>query len=220
MRADERERQVGLGRELLQHRAHALLAADGETVRVGTAEEHRVGAERERLDDVGASADAAVDEQRKVDRRAHLLERVERRDRAVDLAAAVVRDDDAVDLRRDRAPRVLRGEHALHEQRQRGLRAKPREVGPREPQVRKGREHRRRGGERVFGRRLLEPRAEDGVAEELRAALPAEKRQVRVPQVARTPAERQRVERDDDRGVAGGLRAADEARADLAVVTQ
>ena len=34
VRADERERQVGLGRELLQHRAHALLAADGEAVRV------------------------------------------------------------------------------------------------------------------------------------------------------------------------------------------
>ena len=43
----------------------------------------------------------------RADRVAHLDERVERRDRAVDLAAAVVRDDDPVDAVLEREPRVL-----------------------------------------------------------------------------------------------------------------
>src|SRR6059036_2953850 len=91
-------------------------------------------------------------------------------------------------------------------------------VGPRQAKVRKGREHRRRCREQIVRGRLLEPAAEDGVAEELRATLTAEERQVCVTQVTRPPAERQRVEGDDDRGVSRSLCPLDEARADLAVV--
>ena len=55
VRADERERQVGLGHQVADHRLDALLAADGEPVGVRPAEQHGVRAERERLDDVGAA---------------------------------------------------------------------------------------------------------------------------------------------------------------------
>ncbi len=65
---------------------------------------------------------------------------------------------------------------------------------------------------------LVELRKKHRIREVLAAALAPDERQVRLPQVARPPAERQRVERDDDRAVPCGLGAADEALADLAVV--
>ena len=66
-----------------------------------------VGAEGERLEHVGAGADAAVEEDRQLvaDRLGDRRQGVERGDRAVDLAAAVVGDDDPVDP----APRAPRG---------------------------------------------------------------------------------------------------------------
>ena len=82
----------------------ALLAVDGEAPERGAADEDGAGAERERLDDVRAAPDAAVDEHLEpaVDRLDHLGERVRRRGDAVELPAAVVRDHDA---RRRRARR-------------------------------------------------------------------------------------------------------------------
>jgi hypothetical protein len=180
VRADQRERQVRLGRELLKHGANSVLAADREAVRVGTTEQHRVRAERKPFDDVRASADSAVDKHRHIDRLSHLDERVERCNRAVDLTAAMVRHDDAVDSCGDGTLRILSPEHTLHEQRQRGLLAQPREVVPGQVQVGKRRQHRRGRGERVVSRSLLETAAEDRIAEELRATLTAEKREVRV----------------------------------------
>ena len=163
--AAEREREVDLGEELAAHRFDAGRAADREAVRVEPPEENGVGAERHRLDDVGAAADPAVDEEREVgpDRVADLDERVERRDRAVDLPAAVVRDDDPVDAALARELRVVAAQHALDEQRQRRLLAHPREVVPREPEVRERREHHRRGREHVLlGRRRRASRGRRG----------------------------------------------------------
>ena len=111
---------------------------------------------------------------------AHLDQRVERRDGAVDLPAAVVRDDHAVDTVVQRELRVVRRQHALDEQRQRRLLAQPIEVVPRQADVRERREHRRGRGEQVLGRRLVEPRQEDRVGEELAAALALQERQVGV----------------------------------------
>ena len=71
--------------------------------------------------------------------------------------------------------------------------------------------------EHVLLRRLVEMRPEDRVAEELREPLAVQEREVAEPQVARAPAEDQRVERDDDRAVPGRPRAVDEAARDLAV---
>ena len=101
----------------------ALLAADGEAPERRAADEHGAGAERERLDDVGAAADAAVDEHLDptVDRLDDLGQRVDRRGDAVELPAAVVRDDDPGGAVLAREPRVLGGERSPS-----GRRAAPR----------------------------------------------------------------------------------------------
>ena len=74
----------------------ALLAAGREAVEHGAAGERRPRAERERLEHVGATADAAVDQHLDplADRLDHLGQDVQRRRHAVELAPAVVRDDD------------------------------------------------------------------------------------------------------------------------------
>ena len=108
--AGEREVEVDLGHQVLDQLLDPALPADRERVGVRAAEEHGVGAERHRLQHVGGRADAAVHQHDRVGQRvAHLDERVERGDGAVDLAAAVVRDDDAVDaVLRARAARRRR----------------------------------------------------------------------------------------------------------------
>ena len=162
-----------------------------------------------------AAADAAVHQHGcvRADLVPHLDERVERGDRAVDLAAAVIRDDDPVDTVLERQPRIVAAEHALHEDRQIGAGAQPVQVGPGEREVReRGQRHQRRGLDVVL-RRHVQPRAEERVAEELREPFAAEEGQVAVPEVALAPAERQRVERDDDRAVPGCGGAVDEAAA-------
>ena len=99
--AAEGHRQVELGEDHLQHRLDARLSAERQAPDVGAAEADGVGAEGERLEHVGAAADAAVEEDRQLvaDRLGDRRQGVERGDRAVDLAAAVVGDDDAVDPR-------------------------------------------------------------------------------------------------------------------------
>ena len=150
------------------------------------------------------------------DRLAHLDERVERGDRAVDLAPAVVRDDDPVDPVLEREHRVLAREHALDEHRQRrparAASARSSHVSARFGNVASACSE---AATTSSSGGLLQPRAEDRVAEELRAALALEERQVGVAQVARRASRGQRVERDDDRAVAGRLRPPDEALADL-----
>ena len=53
---------------------------------------------RQRLEDIGAAADAAIEEHRHLalHRRDHFRQRIERADAAIDLAAAMVGDHDAV----------------------------------------------------------------------------------------------------------------------------
>ena len=191
---------------------------DGERVRVRAPEQNRVGAEGHRLHHVGGAADAAVHQHDRLGQRVpYLDERIEGRDGAVDLAAAMVRHDHAVDAVLEGAARVGGREHSLDEQRQLRPLPEPVEVVPGETEIREGREHRRGRGEQILGRRLVELCQEHGIVEELPATLAADERQVRVAQVARPPAERERVERDDDRAVARLLGARDEAGADVAV---
>ena len=196
------------------------LAADREPVGVRPADERRVGAERHRLDDVRAVADAAVHQHRRLvaDAGADIDERVERRDRPVDLPAAVVGDDDPVDSGGDGPLRVLRGEHTLHEHRQVGQLAEPGEVVPGKGEMRERREHRRGRREHVLLRRLRELLPEDRVAEELRAAFALDEREVGAAEVAGPPAEDGRVERDDDRREAVQAGPLEQAGDDLAVV--
>ena len=83
---------------------HALRPTDREPPHVGTADEHRVGAEHHRLGDVGTPADAAVDEHRhptghRID---HPAQRVGCGRRRVEVAATVVGHDHAGDAVRRR----------------------------------------------------------------------------------------------------------------------
>ena len=144
-------------------------------------------------------------------------QRVERADRPVDLAPAVVGDDQPVYACLQRAARVVSVEDALERDRQRCLLAQPRQVGPRHPRV--GElvcpMADRRAGVLLGG--PLERRAEHGVAEVVGHALAFQERQIAVLQVARAPAEQPGVERDHDRRVAGVAGAGDEAGGELPI---
>ena len=70
----------------------------------------RARAKRQRLDDVDASAKAAVDQDRDsaADRFDHSGQRADRRDRAVELSSSMVGDDDSVGASVDRLARLVR----------------------------------------------------------------------------------------------------------------
>ncbi len=95
----------------LEHALSPCLSVARQPPERRPAGEDGAGAERERLDDVGAAADAAVDVD--LDPAADSLDdlRQERCSRCdcVELAAAVVRDDDRVGTVLDCEPRVLGG---------------------------------------------------------------------------------------------------------------
>ncbi len=218
--ADERKSDVGVGHQVPDHGFHAFLAADREAVGVRPAEQDGVGAEGQRLQHVRAAPDAAVHQHHGVgpDRLPDLHECIQRRDGAVDLAAAVVGDHDPVDAALARPLRVLGGEHALDEERQLGQAPQPGEVVPGQTQVREGREHRHGSREHIVLRRLFQPAPEDRVREELRAALAGHEREVCLAQVTVAPAEDQRVECDDERPVACRLGPLHDAGHDVAIV--
>ncbi len=114
--------------------ASAVLAVDGEPPEHRAPGQRRAGAEREGLDDVGAAPDAAVDEHldAAVDRLDHLGQDVDRRRDPVELAPAVVGDDDPRGAVLAREHGVLAGQHALDEQRHAGFAGDSLEVVPRE----------------------------------------------------------------------------------------
>src|ERR1700761_8101582 len=94
--AEQPKGELEFGGEGAQNPLGALRAAGRETPRGGPADQRRVGSERDRDRDVDTSADAAVDEDRgtTADRLHDPRERQGGRDRAVELATAVVGDDD------------------------------------------------------------------------------------------------------------------------------
>jgi hypothetical protein len=71
---------------------HALGAAGGEAIDIGAAARDRVGAEDQRLDDVGAAADAAIDDDPRspADRFGDLRQHVDRTDALIELPPAMV----------------------------------------------------------------------------------------------------------------------------------
>ena len=106
--ADERERPVdvaGRARRACARRRARPSAASAHEPRAP--DEAGAGAERARLDDVLAAADASVEQDLRAvaDRLDDGGEHVERRRRAVELAAAVVRDVDGVGPAADRLAR-------------------------------------------------------------------------------------------------------------------
>src|ERR671924_26722 len=117
---EEREAEADLLAEELEHVPGSLLAAGCESPDDGAAGEDGAGAERERLDRVCPSPDAAVevDLDAAADRLCDLRQGVERRGHAVELPPPVVRDDDGRGAVLACKPRVLGGEDALDDDRE------------------------------------------------------------------------------------------------------
>jgi len=93
------------------------LTGGGEPIRVCTADEHRAGAKRQRLDDVAAVTDAAIDQHVNpiADGRHHFGKRPNAPWDAVELPAAVIGDHERVRPLVHDSTRVFRGVHALDE---------------------------------------------------------------------------------------------------------
>src|SRR5207249_10013250 len=112
-------------------------AAGREAPEDRTPDEHGARAERERLQDVRPAPDAAIDQDLDPTRDLveHLGQGVEAGLRPVELAPAMVRDDDGGDTVLDRKMRVLGGHDALEDERKRADRAQPLERVPGEPRL-------------------------------------------------------------------------------------
>src|SRR5438034_8422478 len=97
--ARDGHRDFELQTEDLEDPPDAVLAVDSEAPEERPPDEDGPGAERERLQHVGATTDPAVEEHLDAAVRClrHLGQCLDRRQRPVELAAAVVRDDDAID---------------------------------------------------------------------------------------------------------------------------
>ena len=130
--AEAEQRLVDAGAEDLEHVGDAGLAVGRQPPEVGAADHHRAGPERQRLDDVAAAADAAVEQHLDLvaDRVDDRRQRADRRRRAVEVVAAVVGDRDRVGADLDRAAGVVGVHHALDQKRAAPLLAQPGEVLP------------------------------------------------------------------------------------------
>ena len=162
------------------------------------------------MNDVGAGADAAVEQHGEVvaDRVGDRRQRVERGDLAVDLAAAVVGDDDAVDPALARRRGVLGMKDPLEQDRQVGRRAQELEVVPAQLGVGELHDELADGRLQVLLGRLVEQRQEDRVGGVVGDPDALEERLPGALEVARLPARQERVDGEHDRAVAGAPRRA------------
>ena len=104
------------------------LAGRAEAVCIRAAHEHGAGAEADRFDDVGATADAAVHQHFRpaVHRGDDLRQHAQRGRRGIELPSAVIRDDHGRRAAFDRPPGVIPGENALDNDRAGPERTNPR----------------------------------------------------------------------------------------------
>ena len=138
-----------------------MFAGDGQAVDVGPADRHRVRAARHGLDDVGAVADAGVEQQCRLraDRLADRHEGVEGADRPVDLAAAVVGHHDRVDTGIERLPGIVGVQNTLEDDRQPRPVPQGRQVVPAQCRVGERVEERLHGSAGLGGAQVLPRRA-------------------------------------------------------------
>ena len=214
----EGHRHVHLAQQAPQDVLDAGLPAEAEAVDVGPPVEDRGGAQRHGLDHVGAGAHARVEQDRDgaADRLEHPRQRVERRDGAVDLAAAVVGHDDAVHSGLHRGAGVVGVQDALEHDGQRGLVPQPGEVVPGQRRVA---EDARPAEHLVEVLGVGAQRGGEGrVGEVVGDAHALKEREVGRVEVGGPPPQHERVERDDEGRVPGGLGPAHERRGHLALV--
>lgn len=210
---------AGQGHRLLQLRPEGgqdpfdtVGTVDGEAPEDGTADQHRAGPERQRLEHVRTAADATVDEDLALGRHGgdDLGQRVQRRYHAVELAAAVGGDDQPRHPEIGRPPGVLRGEYALEHQRQAGQRTQPGQVLPGERGVMVQRGVFGQGG--VAGPALVQP----GPLAVVQVGRPDVRRQAEpIAQVALAARHPRGVDGDHQGPVAGGFGAPYEGLGDL-----
>ena len=129
---EETQGAVEVGAEDFDGAIDAGFSGSGEAVGVGAAAEHGASAERERLDDVGATANASVHEDFSlaVDGRDDFRQDAQGRGSAIELSAAVIGDGDGSCAFIDGAARVIGGQNALDDDRTAPEFANPGEIAP------------------------------------------------------------------------------------------
>ena len=130
--AGERKHPLQLLAQDRQRPGNARFAAGGEAIQGGTTEQHTIGAQREGLGDIRATAKAAVNQHlHAVTHRCDDFgQGFNRRRRAIQAAATVVGHHHALGAKLPCQQRVLGGEHALDQQRTAPLRPHPGDVIP------------------------------------------------------------------------------------------
>src|SRR2546425_12475388 len=209
----KRHRQIQFRPEMIEDGLDSIRAPYGETPKDRPAHEDGFRSEGQRLEDVGPSADASI----QVDFRppgygSHdVREDVQRPERRIELAPAMVRDDDPRDAMLDRELRVLRGHDALQDDGEATDRSQPVDVLPGQGLVQEIRDVLRERGSRVGLRHSFE-----ACGLEVRDSHPGREGEP-VPLVFLPPAEEGRVNRQANGAVARLRRAVDEVLRDLAV---
>src|SRR6185312_8248817 len=117
--AELAEARAQLVDEDAEHVSGPLLAERAEAPEEGLAGERRIGAERDRPRHIDAAAHAAVIDDRHAlaDRLGDRRQAIDRRRQSLDLPAAMIADDDAVEPQRGGLLRIFGMQHALHQQR-------------------------------------------------------------------------------------------------------
>src|SRR5579863_1405138 len=217
--AAERERAIDLAAEKLERPIDAVLAGAGDAPELRASDQDRARAERQRLDHVDAAPEAAVDHDRGLTagRLDHPGKRADRSDGAVELAAAMIGDDDSIDAALDRLSRFVRMQEALEDERPAPQAAQPIDVMPADVRIELLDHERAEGGHRgargVIGesrlRRLTHPHDPPRPAQEVGdgARAPAQGEGHSVAGVAVASGDHLVVDGEDKRLVSGGRRA-------------
>src|SRR5256885_894579 len=130
--AEEAEGAVDAFAEDLEGTGGAGFAGSAETVSVSAADEHGAGTEAKGFDDVRAAADSAVEQDFRLasDGGDDFRKHAKRRGDSVELAAAVIRNDDGGGANVDGAAGVVGGENALCDDRAGPEFAEPAKIFP------------------------------------------------------------------------------------------
>ena len=184
--------------------AHGSGSADREAVDVRPPQQHRVGAQRERLHDIGPATDPAVHEQRRPfpQRVPDLHQGLEGRHATVQLSGTVVADHDRVESVLQAAPGIVRSQDALDQEREPGPLAEPPHVAPAQPGIGEDARQGLAGAPRVFLRGPREPAPEHGIAGVLSDAVPEDERRETGPGIPVAEAQDGGVNGQDDGSVA------------------